>query len=256
VSTVDRRQSTVRKPWLLLLGGLLVIGLVLIARRRHLATSELRRVNPPTGSTRVDVAHETPSPLSPKHKLALPRFAAPPSKWANSKTGWYLNPWGFGKEDRDEPWATAMEAALRKHFAPELRASVGLERLELIELSCRATMCRVRYRYPDEVLKLLTDRGLPPEDPMVLVAERIGPLADRSASAGRDPSGREESILVGEEPYTTRGGLFGFTEETADPARHEQWARERVPQLQKTIERIRERWQARQAARAQRRDGG
>jgi hypothetical protein len=238
-----------RRRAALVLGVALVLGFVLIARRRHSQTSDARAGDlAKRGGARIDVAREPPSSPRSRLKLAPPRFAAAPSKWTNKHTGWYLNAWGFGKEERDEPWPTAMEAALRKRFAPDLLAAVGLQRLELIELTCRATMCRVRYRYPDEVLGLLTARGLPPEDPMLLVAERVGPWGARSATAGRDPSGREESILVAEEPYTSRGLLLGFTEETADPASYEQRARQGVPQLQTTIQRIREKWQARQAA--------
>jgi hypothetical protein len=240
-----------RRALLLTLAAVLVVVVFLVRRRQS------GRLSPGVSLgersvAHVDVAREPPSPAGSRSRLPPPRFSAGPSKWTNKKTWWYFNEWGWGKEGRDEPWATAMEAALRKRFAPALLAELGLERVELVELTCRATMCRVRYRYPDALLDRVAAYGLPPgESPLVFVYERLGPMAQMSNKIGKD-----ETSLVGDEKYTSTSLLLGYTDELADPARLEGWSRERVPGAQQTLQRMREIWQARQAASTQRRDGG
>jgi len=144
-----------------------------------------------------------------------------------------------------------MEHALRTWMSPETLRGLGLERMEILELSCRRTTCRLVYEYPTALLELVTARGLPPDSPMVLIFEQQGPAA---SSFG----GNAERVMVRDgERYTRESVVLGFDEDARDPRKHGEWARAGVPRIKQVIERIRQRWDQKQARAASRsRDAG
>jgi hypothetical protein len=126
-------------------------------------------------------------------------------------------------------------------MSPETLARLGLERLEIVELSCRRTTCRLVYEYPTALLDLVERRGLPPDSPLVLIFEERGPAASSFGGNGEDVMVRDG------ERYARQWVVMGFDEAARDPRKHAEWANAGVPRIKQVIERIRRRWEQKRA---------
>ena len=151
----------------------------------------------------------------------------------------------FDEETRDDAWAPAMEAAMRRRLDPSLLASLGLAEVTITELVCRETTCRLVYEYPVQLAVLVAARGLPPStSPLALLEEQEGPPAPVNLGWRREELWREHT------PFIRLSADFRLDGDAHDPARYDEWARAQLPRTRETFRRMRERWRKQTAGHA------
>jgi hypothetical protein len=130
----------------------------------------------------------------------------------------------YDEETRDDLWAPAMESAMRARLSPALLSSLGLADLQVTQLACRETTCRLVYEYPTRLDAVVAARGLPPRTaPLALVEEKIGPPAPVNLRTWQEELTRQG------EPFRRMGADLRLDGESHDPARYDQWSRAQLP---------------------------
>lgn len=126
-------------------------------------------------------------------------------------------------EERDPGWAPVMEGILRKRWSPALLAEAGLTGVQMLELSCFRTMCRLIYEYPrdwrdkpaipiPDTLRHTTRFKLRPAD---VLSYLYGPYAS-GATTVDDPAD------LAQPGHEVHHALLIFENER-DPANYEAW---------------------------------
>ncbi|MDX2052801.1 MAG: hypothetical protein SFV15_10445 [Polyangiaceae bacterium] len=130
----------------------------------------------------------------------------------------------YNSEHREPEWATAMEGIMRERFSQDEVEKAGFGGLELAEVECRTSACRLEIEYPDSLEAALDERqgisqSSPKGPPRVVdyFVSSAGPLSNCFTTVS-EGSVQTES---GMKHRVTK--LVLFSDEEIDPRDYSEW---------------------------------
>lgn len=182
----------------------------------------------------IVAANTAPAQVPWRHRAQnLPRFTSAasgtPAAFERWSSGQSAPQDLYNEELRDLRWAPAMEEALRARFAPEQLDRAGVRGLQVAELQCRQSICKVAFEYPKSLRRELQAAGLDlNQGPVDQLLARTGRLAAMATVIESQPSFLLPDGTAGERIT----GLVAFSKDEIDPARYGQWAQHEMARAQ------------------------
>jgi hypothetical protein len=151
------------------------------------------------------------------------RYEAYRAKEEARRSGRWLKPSElFEHEARDPVWAEAMEAALGRRLerASALLAKYGLWEMQLTDVECRQSTCRMMANYTDRALERAKAAGqFGPRDTVhTFLVHETGPFSQSSFDEGPEPFKVEDGVTHFQSPV-----YMVFSEQESDPDKYDDW---------------------------------
>jgi hypothetical protein len=226
-------QLTSRRRWAvpLLAGGALLLAFALGRSGSRSpppgGTPELRQAGAPDdAATRRSAGSGAIAPprlIVPSADPHERRYQAYRAKEEARRSGsWIASPELFEHEERDPVWAKAMERTLggRLEKAHDLLAKHGLSEMQLTDIECRQSTCRMIGYYTDRALERARAAGqLGPRDSVyTFLVHETGPFSQSSFDARPEPFKVEDGVTHFRFPI-----YLVFSEQESDPDRYDDW---------------------------------